>query len=584
MYKDTYEIWLKGVDETERAELEAIKYDDNEQKERFSLELAFGTAGMRGEVGLGTYRMNRYTVKRATAGLARYVISLGEEAASRGVVISYDTRRFSREFALNAAEVLSAYKVRAYIFEDVRPVPMCSFAVRSLGAIAGIMITASHNPKEYNGYKVYGEDGAQMSPESTAEVVKYISEITDYFSIPAENIAMSDFPRGADGYEINPYVTVIGKSVDEKYFAEIDKLLLSKEIIAKRGSDIKLVYTPVHGAGYMPVTTMFTRLGIQANVVAEQAKPDTEFSTVRVPNPENADTLSMGIELGNKIGANVVLGTDPDSDRLGVAVRNDKGEFVTLTGNQIGVLLLDYILTKRAENGTLPANGAIVKTIVTTTLADRLAESRGVKVFNVLTGFKFIGEKIKEWEESGEYTYLFGFEESFGSLAGTHARDKDAVVASLIFAEMLMYLEDKGSGVYKRLTEIFREFGYYSENNASVAYKGLSGMTDMANVMKRMRSVKVTEIGGEEVLAVTDYLKGVRTYSNGREEPSGLPVSDVMYYGLNDGQFVCIRPSGTEPKLKIYVLVFDKTADGAAKKSARLMDATKELLKGDDAK
>ena len=584
MYKDTYEIWLKGVDETERAELEAIKYDDNEQKERFSLELAFGTAGMRGEVGLGTYRMNRYTVKRATAGLARYVISLGEEAASRGVVISYDTRRFSREFALNAAEVLSAYKVRAYIFEDVRPVPMCSFAVRSLGAIAGIMITASHNPKEYNGYKVYGEDGAQMSPEPTAEVVKYISEITDYFSIPAENIAMSDFPRGADGYEINPYVTVIGKSVDEKYFAEIDKLLLSKEIIAKRGSDIKLVYTPVHGAGYMPVTTMFTRLGIQANVVAEQAKPDTEFSTVRVPNPENADTLSMGIELGNKIGANVVLGTDPDSDRLGVAVRNDKGEFVTLTGNQIGVLLLDYILTKRAENGTLPANGAIVKTIVTTTLADRLAESRGVKVFNVLTGFKFIGEKIKEWEESGEYTYLFGFEESFGSLAGTHARDKDAVVACLLFAEMLMYLEDKGSGVYKRLTEIFREFGYYLENNASVAYKGLSGMTDMANVMKRMRALKVTDIDGEKVLAVTDYLKGVRTYADGRTEPSGLPVSDVMYYGLNDGQFVCIRPSGTEPKLKIYVLVFDKTADGAAKKSARLMDATKELLKGDDAK
>ena len=584
MYKDTYEIWLKGVDETERAELEAIKYDDNEQKERFSLELAFGTAGMRGEVGLGTYRMNRYTVKRATAGLARYVISLGEEAASRGVVISYDTRRFSREFALNAAEVLSAYKVRAYIFEDVRPVPMCSFAVRSLGAIAGIMITASHNPKEYNGYKVYGEDGAQMSPEPTAEVVKYISEITDYFSIPAENIAMSDFPRGADGYEINPYITVIGKSVDEKYFAEIDKLLLSKEIIAKRGSDIKLVYTPVHGAGYMPVTTMFTRLGIQANVVAEQAKPDTEFSTVRVPNPENADTLSMGIELGNKIGANVVLGTDPDSDRLGVAVRNDKGEFVTLTGNQIGVLLLDYILTKRAENGTLPANGAIVKTIVTTTLADRLAESRGVKVFNVLTGFKFIGEKIKEWEESGEYTYLFGFEESFGSLAGTHARDKDAVVACLLFAEMLMYLEDKGSGVYKRLTEIFREFGYYSENNASVAYKGLSGMTDMANVMKRMRALKVTDIDGEKVLAVTDYLKGVRIYADGRTEPSGLPVSDVMYYSLNDGQFVCIRPSGTEPKLKIYVLVFDKSADGAQNKSARLMAATKELLKGDDAK
>ena len=581
MYKDTYEIWLKGVSEAERAELEAIGHDDNEQKERFSLELAFGTAGMRGEVGLGTYRMNRYTVKRATAGLARYVLSIGEEAAARGVVIAYDTRRFSREFALNVAEVLTAYKVKAFIFEDVRPVPMCSFAVRALNAVAGVMITASHNPKEYNGYKVYGEDGAQMSPEPTAEVVKYISEITDYFSVNAVDIPMEKFPRGADNFKINHYVTVIGKSVDEKYFAELDKLLLSKEIIAKRGSAVKLVYTPVHGAGYMPVTTMFTRLGIQANVVAEQAKPDTEFSTVRVPNPENADTLKMGIDLGNKIGANVVLGTDPDSDRLGVAVRNDKGEFVTLTGNQIGVLLLDYILTKRAENGTLPANGAIVKTIVTTTLADRLAESRGVKVFNVLTGFKFIGEKIKEWEASGEYTYLFGFEESFGSLCGTHARDKDAVVASILFAEMLMYLEDKGSGVYKRLTEIFREFGYYSENNASVAYKGLSGMSDMANVMKRMRSLKVDEIGGEKVLSVTDYLKGVRTFADGSIEPSGLPESDVMYYGLSDGQFVCIRPSGTEPKLKIYVLVFAKTADGAAEKSARLMEATKEILNGD---
>ena len=267
-----------------------------------------------------------------------------------------------------------------------------------------------------------------------------------------------------------------------------------------------------------------------------------------------------------------------------VNLRIKKGEFVTLTGNQIGVLLLDYILTKRAENGTLPANGAIVKTIVTTTLADRLAESRGVKVFNVLTGFKFIGEKIKEWEASGEYTYLFGFEESFGSLCGTHARDKDAVVASILFAEMLMYLEEKGSGVYKRLTEIFREFGYYSENNASIAYKGLSGMSDMANVMKRMRTLKPEEIGGEKVLSVTDYLKGVRTFADGREEPSGLPESDVMYYGLSDGQFVCIRPSGTEPKLKVYVLVFDKTADGAAEKSARIMDATKELLNGDNRK
>ncbi len=578
MYKETFTYWLNNVLEEERAELEAIANNELEIKERFALELAFGTAGMRGEVGLGTYRMNTYTVRRATEGVAKYLVSLGREAMERGVVISYDTRRYSREFALSVAEVLTAYGINGYLFEDVRPVPMCSYAVRKLGAEVGVMITASHNPKEYNGYKVYGADGAQMSPESTKKVVAFIEEITDPFSVKYTPIGMDKFPKNVEGVKISDTVEIIGKSVDEGYFKSLEKLSLSPEIIKERGKDIKLVYTPIHGAGYYPVTTMFRRLGINATVVEEQANPDTEFSTVKVPNPENADTLSMGVALGNKIGASVVLGTDPDSDRLGVAVRDDEGEFVLLTGNQIGILLLDYILSKKLEDGAMPSNGAVVKTIVTSTLADRLATKRGATVFNVLTGFKFIGEKIKEWEESGDYTYLFGFEESYGSLIGTHARDKDAVIASITFAEMLMYLEAKGSGVYQRLEEIFAEFGYYSENNTSITYKGLSGMSDMKKVMDTLRAKTIKKLGTEEVLAVSDYLKGETVKANGEKEAITLPKSDVVYLRLSDGQFVCIRPSGTEPKLKIYVLVFAETKDDATRKSAYLMSETKKLL------
>ena len=576
MFKEIYNEWLGKVNSKEKEELLALS--ENDIKERFSLELAFGTAGMRGEVGVGTFRMNTYTVKRATEGLARYILTLGEEAMKRGIVVAYDTRRFSRDFARNVCEVMTAFKINVHIYEDVRPVPMCSFAVRNFNAVAGVMITASHNPKEYNGYKVYGEDGAQMAPEPTAVVVEYINKVKDYFAVPTVEIAPEEFPKGVDGYKINDYVTVVGGSVDNKYFDELEKLSLSRDVIEKSGKNIKLVYTPIHGAGYMPVTTMFKRLGIEANVVKEQANPDTEFSTVRVPNPENADTLAMGIALGNEIGADVVLGTDPDSDRLGVAIRNDEGNFILLTGNQIGILLLDYILTKKKENGELPDNGAVVKTIVTSTLADRLVESRGMTVFNVLTGFKFIGEKIKEWERSGEYTYLFGFEESYGSLCGTHARDKDAVIASVLFAEMLLYLEDKGSSVYKRLNELFEEFGYYAENNTSVAYKGLSGMSDMAKVMADLREKTISSLAEEKVLYTADYLKGTTVYADGSVEKITLPKSDVVYFRLSEGQFVCIRPSGTEPKLKIYVLVFSDSAKNAQEKAARIMQATKEIL------
>lgn len=574
---DAYKAWLGGVNEAEKIDLTAIQDNEKEIAERFARELDFGTAGMRGEVGLGTFRMNTYTVKRATAGLARYICDLGEDAKMRGVVISYDTRRFSKEFALAAAEVLSYYGIKGYIFEGVRPVPMCSFAVRYYNAAAGIMVTASHNPKEYNGYKVYGEDGAQMSPEATSQVVKYIKEITDYFIVPSQHIADTNI-AGKDGASLNKYITVIGATVDEAYYTSILKLSLSPRLTAERGKDIKLVYTPIHGAGYIPVTTVFNRLGINAAVVASQALPDTEFSTVKVPNPESTDALRLGIELGNNIGADVVLATDPDCDRLGVAVRNKQGEFVLLSGNQIGILLLDYIIARKQQTDTLPPNAAIVKTIVTSTLADRLAESRGVKVFNVLTGFKYIGEKIKQWEQSGEYQYIFGFEESYGSLAGTHARDKDAVVASMLFAEMLLYHESNGNSVYGRLMQIFDEFGYYTESNSSTEYKGLNGMEYMAGVMARVRSLTVSQLAGYKVLYTADYLTGIVRYTAGGIEATSLPSTDAVYYGLENNQFVCIRPSGTEPKLKIYVLVYDADAKLSQDKASAIMDSIKKLL------
>ncbi len=566
-----YKEWLTNVTEAERAELEAIANDEVEIRERFGGELSFGTAGMRGIIRLGTFGMNVYTVRRATKGLADYILDVG--ARDRGVVIAYDTRRFSREFAAAAAGVLNANGIKTYLFEDVRPVPVCSFAVRFTGAEAGIMITASHNPKEYNGYKVYGSDGAQMSPEATAKVVEFI-EKTPYFGIASDEAPLS-FKEG-DTYG---RIEIIGSAVDEKYYAEIDKLLLFPDIVAESGKNIKLVYTPVHGAGYKPVTAMFARLGIQANVVAEQVAPDPDFSTVKVPNPENKETLSMGIELGKKIGADVVLGTDPDSDRLGVALRLEDGEYAPLTGNQIGILLMDHIISGKAEKGTLGANAAVVKTIVTSTLADRICAARHTNVFNVLTGFKFIGEKIKEWEETGEYEYIFGFEESFGSLAGTYARDKDAVAAAVLFAEMMLYLASRGTTVYKRLKEIYSEFGWYVERNASVQYAGLDAMRDMAAVMAKLRSEKVYGIGGVEVVGVRDYLSGKTRSASGEEGETGLPRSDVMYYELPDKQFVVFRPSGTEPKLKIYVLVFASGEETAEEKADRVMRSAKEMLK-----
>lgn len=552
-YQSSYTQWLTSDEVSAEDKARLASLSEEEKKEAFYCPLQFGTAGMRGVLDVGTNRMNTFTVRRATKGLAEYIKTLGSEAMQRGVVISYDTRKYSSEFSIEVAKVLAKNGVNAYLFDTVHPVPMCSFAIRHLRAIAGVMITASHNPKIYNGYKVYGEDGAQMSPESTDKVVEFIDK-TPYFGIEEENVVLTaDNIKGLDNVEVAPHITVIGKSVDEAYFDTISKLSLSPEAVQKYGKDVKIVYTPIHGSGYVPVTTILSRMGITVNVVKEQALPDTEFSTVRVPNPEEADTLRLGVELADKIGSDIVIGTDPDADRMGIAVRNDEGKFVLLNGNQIGVLLANYIFLRKSEDGTMPKNGALVKTIVTTELARVLATSYGVTTFDVLTGFKFIGEKIKEWEQNGKYTYLFGFEESYGSLVGTHARDKDAVVASMMFAEMVCYFESKGTSVYDVLQDIYKKFGYYVEKAKSITFGGLDGMQKMADIMNKIRSTSFTEIASAKVLAQSDFVTRKKTYACGKVEDIDLPKTNAFKIHLENGDWICVRPSGTEPKLKFYV-------------------------------
>ena len=552
-YQESFNEWLNSDELTAEDKARLLELNEGEKKEMFFGPLEFGTAGMRGVLDLGTNRMNVWTVKRATKGLADYVCTLGEEAKKRGVVISYDTRRFSSEFAIRVAKVLSANGVNSFLFEDVRPVPMCSFAIRHLNAVAAVMITASHNPKIYNGYKVYGDDGAQMSPESTDKVVEFIAK-TPYFGVKEADVKMcAKCIKGLDNEKLDEHITVIGKSVDNAYFKAIEKLSLSPDAVKKYGKDVKIVYTPIHGSGYMPVTTILGRMGITVNVVEEQAKPDTEFSTVRVPNPEEADTLKMGVELADKIGSDIVIGTDPDSDRMGIAVRNNEGEFVLLNGNQIGVLLANYIFLRKKEDGVLPKNGALVKTIVTTEMARKLADSYGVTTFDVLTGFKFIGEKIADWEKTGEYTYLFGFEESYGSLVGTHARDKDAVVASMMFAEMVCYFESKGERIYNVLQDLFKRFGYFVEKSKAVTFGGLDGMEKMRNIMLAMRKATYKEVEGTKVLSVSDLVDRKQTFADGHVEDVTLPKTNALKLHMENGDWICVRPSGTEPKLKFYV-------------------------------
>ena len=566
-YRKNYRAWLEDarLNDEGRKELESIADNEKEIEYRFGGEMEFGTAGMRGVIGYGINEMNIYTVMRATQGLAEWVKSLGEEEMARGVVISYDTRRKSEEFAKVSAGVLAKNGIKAYLFNDVHPVPMLSYAVRYLKTIAGIMITASYNPKEYNGYKVYGEDGAQMSPEDTAKVVSYIDEIKDYLSVEADCNSELILPVPA--------------KLDADYIEELAKLTLSKEAVKKCGANLKLVYTPVHGSGYVPVTTILKKLGINTTVVEEQTKKDTEFSTVKVPNPEYKETLSMGIALANQINADVVFGTDPDSDRLGVALKNKEGEFVALSGNQVGILLLDYILTRLSEDNAMPKNAAVVKSFVTTGMAKALCDDYGVTLYETPVGFKFIGEKIKQWEKDGKHTYIFGFEESCGYLRGTHARDKDAVVASMLCAEMVCYYAYVGKSVFDRLQEIYAKYGYVLDKNVSIQYSGLNAMKEMNGVVDALKTIKVEEFAGVKVNAVRDYSKAKRTdYISGTVEDMDIPKCNCVYYELEGGSFICVRPSGTEPKLKIYYSIKAKDEAAANAKLEELQVSVNALL------
>ena len=543
MYKEIYEKWLSSdaLTETEKKELSEIESDEKEIEYRFGKDLEFGTAGMRGIIGLGTNMMNVHTVRHATQGLADYIKSLGKHAVAHGVVISYDTRRFSYEFAYNAAVVLVSNGIKTYLFRDVHPVPMLSFAVREKKTVAGIMITASHNPKEYNGYKVYGADGAQMSVDDTRKLVGFINAVGDPIS---EKIIYDE--------EKNKRIIFTPGSVDKKYYRTIKKLCLSKKEIKSVGKTIKLVYTPVHGSGYVPVTTILKKLGINATLVPEQVAKDSEFSTVKVPNPEYKETLSLAIKMADFKQADVVFGTDPDCDRLGVAIRNNDGEFTVLSGNQTGALLLDYVLRRLKETGKLDKRGFVVKSFVSTSMAKLIADDYGVTLYDVPVGFKYIGEKIKQYDDTGKGKFLFGFEESCGYLRGTHCRDKDAVVASMLFAEMVCYYTYHNKGVYERLCELYDKYGYVYDYTDCKMYGGLNAMSDMSAVVEKIRETKISGLGGVKVNAVRDYLSLKRTDSDGKTESIDCSSCNAVYFELAGGGFVCVRPSGTEPKLKVY--------------------------------
>ena len=566
----SYEQWLRDFaqDEDTVKDLQAIAGDEKEIEDRFYTELSFGTAGMRGVLGAGMNRMNRYNVRRATKGLAKYLLQNPEEAR-RGVVIAYDSRRCSSEFARDTALVLCQEGVPAYLFDALRPVPILSYAVRHLHAIAGVVITASHNPPQYNGYKVYGEDGAQLGPEAADGVTGFI-RATAY----TDCALMDEEEAKAKGL-----LHIIGnKEVDDDYIAQVKTLCIQPELMAKEGANLSIVYTPLHGSGNVPVRRILKEIGItNVAVVKEQELPDPNFSTIKVPNPEDPGAFTLAIKLANEVGANVIFATDPDCDRLGVAVRDKNGDFQLLTGNQIGCVLLHYILSTKQKNGTLPANGAAVKSIVSTSLANRICESYGVTMFETLTGFKFIGEKIQQFQDTGDYTFLFGFEESYGFLSSTFVRDKDGVNASLLISEVAAACKAEGITLYDRVQEIFAKYGYYVEKVVSKTLPGKDGLTRMKEIMKELRANPPKEIGGMKVTAVRDYLTGGRV-AEGKEEPTGLPASDVLYFELEGGCWVCVRPSGTEPKIKLYVNSNARDKEEAQRLNETLRQASEALM------
>jgi len=568
-YRDAYQSWLRDFasDEALCRELRAIENDEAEIEDRFYADLSFGTAGMRGVIGAGRNRMNAYNVRRASLALAKY-IQREPGRAERGVAIAYDSRRFSPEFAEQAALSLCAGGVKAFLFDSLRPVPILSFAVRHLRAIAGIVITASHNPKQYNGYKVYWEDGGQMPPEQASEVELLIGE-TNY----AEAVAMDKTEALERGL-----LTYIGAEVDDAYQAMLQTLIISPALIREMGGQIKIVYTPLHGSGNIPVRRALQTAGFtEVYAVPEQEAPDPDFPTVDAPNPEDPGVFRLAIALQKKINADLVFGTDPDCDRVGVAVHDASGDIRTLTGNEIGCLLLHYILSQRKAAGTLPGNAAAVKSIVSTEMARAICDDYGAAMIDVLTGFKYIAEQIQSFEETGSHTFVFGFEESYGYLSGTEVRDKDAVNASLLIAEMAAYYKRQGMTLIDALTELNERYGWYGAQGVSYELKGKDGLQKSERLMRSLHTEPPERFGEMRVLAVRDYLSGARIAA-GKVEPLTLPQSDVLYYELEDGAWICVRPSGTEPKIKLYVNAKSLSAAATEELLARLSAAGVEEL------
>ncbi|MDY5846347.1 MAG: phospho-sugar mutase [Bariatricus sp.] len=570
-YLRRYEEWCSNpyFDADTQAELKAIADNDGEIKERFYKDLEFGTAGLRGVIGAGTNRMNIYTVRKATQGLANYIIKAG--AKDRGVAIAYDSRRMSPEFADEAALCLAANGIKAYVFETLRPTPELSFAVRELKCIAGINITASHNPPEYNGYKVYWEDGAQITPPHDKGIMDEVLAVIDYTTMKTMGLEEA---KAAGLYE------VIGQAIDDAYIAKLKEQVQHQDAIDAVGKDIKIVYSPLHGTGNIPARRVLKELGFEnVYVVKEQELPDGEFPTVSYPNPEAEEAFELGLKLAKEVDADLVLATDPDADRLGVRVKDKDGVYHTLTGNMSGCLLADYEIGQRKELKGLPEDGYLIKTIVTSNLADAIAKGYGVGLIEVLTGFKYIGQQILGFETTGKGEYLFGFEESYGCLIGTHARDKDAIVATMALCEAAAYYKTKGMTLWDAMVAMYEKYGYYKDDIQSITMKGIEGLEKIQSILQTLRNDPPTEIGEYKVLKARDYQADtIKNLESGEVTPTGLPKSNVLYYELNDDAWVCVRPSGTEPKVKFYYGIKGTSLEDADAKSAELGKAVLAMV------
>ena len=571
-YMEKYRLWLASdaFDEETKKELQAIDGDDKEIKERFYKDLEFGTGGLRGIIGAGTNRMNKYTVGKATQGLANYILKNNPDGAKMGVAIAYDSRNMSPEFAERSALVLNANGIKAYVFDELRPTPELSYAVRALGCTAGIVVTASHNPPEYNGYKVYWADGAQVVYPKDKGIIGEVNAISDFSLIKTMDRKEA---------EEKGLFNVIGKEIDDGFIKAIKAQAVRPEEI-KKAEDMVIVYTPLHGTGNKPVRRVLSEVGFKnVYVVPEQEKPDKNFSTVGYPNPEDPKAFTLAIELAKEKNAEIIVGTDPDADRIGVVIRDEKGNYDILTGNMTGALLTEYVLNGRKEKGLLPENAAVIKTIVTTEMVRAIAESYNAELIEVLTGFKFIGEKIKQFEEDHSHTFVFGFEESYGCLSGTYARDKDAVGAAMLVCEMAAYYKNRGMTLHDALEELYKKYGFYKEGVKSVTLKGIDGAEKIGKIMAYLRENTPEGFGGNKVLTVKDYKSGVFTdVATGNKSESPLPASDVLYYNLEDRAWLCVRPSGTEPKIKFYMGVKAESSDAAVAMVEAMEKSVEELL------